>query len=64
MAAVPPPSDVLEVACIPVLSDNYIWLLREPGSGRTAVVDPAEAAPVMAELEKRWVTPGWSRTVR
>ncbi|KIZ07846.1 hypothetical protein MNEG_0099 [Monoraphidium neglectum] len=55
MAAAPPPLGTLDVAIIPVLSDNYIWLLREPASGRTAAVDPALAPPVIAELEKR----GW-----
>ncbi|KAI8476021.1 MAG: beta-lactamase-like protein [Monoraphidium minutum] len=54
MAAAPHHA-ALEVARIPVLKDNYIWLLREPRSGATAAVDPAEAAPVAAELEKR----GW-----
>ena len=35
---------------IPAFSDNYIWLLRE---GRNAaVVDPGEAAPVQAYLDR------------
>ncbi|HSQ80464.1 MAG TPA: MBL fold metallo-hydrolase, partial [Casimicrobiaceae bacterium] len=34
---------------IPAFRDNYIWLLRE---GRyAAVVDPGDAAPVLAFLE-------------
>ena len=48
----------LEILRIPALSDNYIWLAHEPGSGETAVVDPAEAAPVLAALEAR----GWRLT--
>ncbi len=36
---------------VPILSDNYAWLLRESGSGATAIVDPADAAPVIAALE-------------
>ena len=32
---------MLEIVRIPVLSDNYVWLVHEPGSGETAVVDPA-----------------------
>ena len=32
--------------------DNYAWLLREE-SGKVAVVDPSEAAPVVAALESR-----------
>lgn len=45
----------LEIARIPVLSDNYVWLVHEPGSGETAVIDPAVAGPVLAEAEAR----GW-----
>ncbi len=48
----------LEIARIPVLSDNYVWLVHEPGSGETAVVDPAVAEPVLAEAEAR----GWRIT--
>ncbi len=36
---------------VPILSDNYAWLLRESGSGATAIVDPADAAPVIAAIE-------------
>lgn len=45
----------LDVVRIPALSDNYIWLLNEPASGDTVVVDPAEAAPVLeAAAERGW----------
>ena len=37
---------------IPALSDNYIWLF-EYAPGVAAVVDPAEAAPVLAEAARR-----------
>jgi hydroxyacylglutathione hydrolase len=46
---------VIEVVRIPALSDNYIWMLHDGVSGNTAVVDPAEAAPVLAEAAAR----GW-----
>ena len=49
---------MLEIARIPVLSDNYVWLAHEPGSGETAVIDPAVAEPVLAEAEAR----GWRIT--
>ncbi|GLC34674.1 hypothetical protein PLESTB_001236100 [Pleodorina starrii] len=53
----PSPSPMaMEVVRVPCLADNYVWLLREPSSGRTAVVDPAELHPVVSELERR----GWS----
>ncbi len=45
----------MEIVRIPALSDNYIWLVHEPESGETTVVDPAVAEPVLAEAEKR----GW-----
>ena len=45
----------LEIVRIPALSDNYIWLVHDPVSDQTMVVDPAEAAPVMAEADQR----GW-----
>ncbi|MEO8716053.1 MAG: hydroxyacylglutathione hydrolase [Acetobacteraceae bacterium] len=37
---------------IPILSDNYAWMLRDAPSGAVAVVDPADAAPVIAAIEK------------
>jgi hydroxyacylglutathione hydrolase len=46
----------LEIVRIPALSDNYIWLVYDPVSGQTMVVDPAEAAPVLAEAAQR----GWT----
>jgi hydroxyacylglutathione hydrolase len=48
----------LEIIRIPVLSDNYVWLVHEPDSGETMVVDPAVAAPVLAEADAR----GWQIT--
>lgn len=45
----------LEIVRIPVLSDNYVWLVHEPGSGETMVVDPAVADPVLGEAAAR----GW-----
>ncbi|HEX2941419.1 MAG TPA: hydroxyacylglutathione hydrolase [Rhodopila sp.] len=37
---------------IPILKDNYAWLLRESGTGATAIVDPADAQPVIEAIEK------------
>lgn len=40
---------------IAVLSDNYVYLVHEPESGATAVVDPAVAEPVLTVLaDKGW----------
>jgi hydroxyacylglutathione hydrolase len=40
---------MLEIVRIPVLNDNYVWLVHEPVSGETAVVDPAVADPVLVQ---------------
>jgi hydroxyacylglutathione hydrolase len=45
----------LEIVRIPALSDNYVWLVHDPASGETVVIDPAEADPVLVEADKR----GW-----
>jgi hydroxyacylglutathione hydrolase len=47
---------MIEVVRIPALQDNYIWMAHDSESGETVVVDPAEAAPALAEAEKR----GWT----
>jgi hydroxyacylglutathione hydrolase len=44
---------MLEIVQIPVLTDNYVYLAREPGSGAVGVVDPAVAEPVERELDRR-----------
>jgi len=49
---------ILDVARIPVLSDNYVWLAHDSASGETAVIDPAVAEPVLAAAAER----GWTIT--
>ncbi|WP_277968136.1 hydroxyacylglutathione hydrolase [Sphingomonas echinoides] len=46
----------LEIVCVPALSDNYVWLIHDPVSNETVVVDPSEAEPVLAAAEQR----GWT----
>jgi hydroxyacylglutathione hydrolase len=48
----------LKVVRLPVLSDNYIWLVRENTSGDVMVVDPALAEPVLAKAAEL----GWTIT--
>ena len=48
----------LDVIRIPVLSDNYIWLVHDAASGETMVVDPAVAEPVLDAAAAR----GWTIT--
>jgi hydroxyacylglutathione hydrolase len=46
----------MEIVAVPAFSDNYIWLVHDEESGETAVVDPGDAAPPLAEAERR----GWT----
>lgn len=46
----------IEIVRVPVLTDNYAWLINDPGSDETVAVDPGEAAPVQATAAQR----GWT----
>ena len=46
---------MLQVVRIPVLSDNYVWLVHDAASGETVAVDPAVADPVLEAAAAR----GW-----
>ncbi|GMH36586.1 hypothetical protein BSKO_04459 [Bryopsis sp. KO-2023] len=46
-------TDKLEISRIPCLSDNYVWLLKEPVSGLTAIVDASEVNPIVRALDER-----------
>ena len=48
----------LEIRTLKALRDNYVWLLRDPETGATGVVDPSEPRPVFAVLEET----GWKLT--
>jgi hydroxyacylglutathione hydrolase len=48
----------LEIELVPCLSDNYAYLLRDPGEDFCAIVDPSEARPVKAMLDAK----GWRLT--
>ncbi|MDF4206321.1 hydroxyacylglutathione hydrolase [Pseudomonas protegens] len=47
---------MIQISALPAFTDNYIWLLQDHRSQRCAVVDPGDAAPVLAWLEQH---PGW-----
>lgn len=49
---------MLEIKNLPVLTDNYIYLVHDPVSLETAAIDPALAEPVLAALEEK----GWQLT--
>jgi hydroxyacylglutathione hydrolase len=45
----------LEVLTIPCRTDNYAYLIHDPASGETAVVDVPDAKPILAALKaQRW----------
>jgi hydroxyacylglutathione hydrolase len=46
----------MEIVAVPAFTDNYIWLVHDEDSGETAVVDPGDAAPALAEAQRR----GWT----
>lgn len=46
----------MEVVAVPAFADNYLWLVHDEASGETAVVDPGDAVPVLAEANRR----GWT----
>ena len=48
----------LQIVRVPAFDDNYIWLVHDPVSTETLVVDPGDAAPALAEAQKR----GWKIT--
>ncbi len=43
---------MLGITFIPVLNDNYVYLINDPVTRKTAVVDPAVAPPVLHVLAK------------
>src|SRR4051794_27032895 len=48
----------MEIVAVPAFTDNYIWLVHDEPSGETAVVDPGDAGPALAEARRR----GWTIT--
>lgn len=48
----------LQIVQIPVMQDNFVYLLHDEASGLTAAVDPALASPVTEKLDQR----GWRLT--
>jgi len=48
----------LRIEQIPVLRDNYVYLLRDEEEGACAAVDPSLAGPVLAALDRL----GWTLT--
>jgi hydroxyacylglutathione hydrolase len=50
---------MIQIDALPAFTDNYLWLLQDTATRRCAVVDPGDAAPVLAWLAAH---PGWQLT--
>jgi hydroxyacylglutathione hydrolase len=50
----PPPHPLVEP--VRAFSDNYLWLIWSPSRDRALVVDPGDAAPIIARLNQRNAT--------
>jgi len=48
----------MEIVAVPVLTDNYVWLIHNDETGETAAVDPSVSEPVLDAAAAR----GWSVT--
>jgi hydroxyacylglutathione hydrolase len=48
----------MEIVAVPVLTDNYVWLIHNGETGETAAVDPSVADPVLEAAAAR----GWTLT--
>ena len=48
----------LTIVPVPVLQDNYVWLVHDEASGETAAVDPSVGPPVLEAADAR----GWRIT--
>jgi hydroxyacylglutathione hydrolase len=49
---------MLDIVRVPVLSDNYVWLVHDADSAETIAVDPSVAEPVLEAAARR----GWAIT--
>lgn len=48
---------VIPVLCRPDYMDNYAYIIQDKATGISAVIDPSEAAPVIAECDKSGIVP-------
>lgn len=48
---------MMQVITVPAFTDNYIWLISNAERKQAAIVDPGDAAPVLAELDSRAMQP-------
>ena len=48
---------MIQISALPAFTDNYIWLLQDHRTQCCVVVDPGDAAPVLAWLDAH---PGWT----
>ena len=44
---------MIDIHIIPVLKDNYTYLIHEPIQKKTAVIDPSDISPILDILKKK-----------
>lgn len=49
----------MKIVALPMLYDNYGWLLVDETAGRCAVVDPSQAEPVAERVRREDLQLGW-----
>src|SRR5262249_55674412 len=48
----------LQIELVPMLKDNYAYLIHDRGNGATAILDPSEAEPGLKAAKARgWTIP-------
>ena len=50
---------MFDILPLPAFNDNYIWLIKDAATRQAVVVDPGDAAPVLAWLD---ANPDWRLT--
>lgn len=48
---------MMKITAVPAFADNYIWLVQANDAPFTAIVDPGDATPVIAAIEKNNLIP-------
>lgn len=48
---------MMQVTPVPAFTDNYIWLISNTTNQQVAIVDPGDAVPVLAALERLQMQP-------
>lgn len=42
---------MLNVTAVPIFTDNYVWVIHQPGGNEVLIVDPGDPAPIIAAIK-------------